>query len=71
MERLCMNVNEVMADMRKNGLRISQKKFNLMVDEGLLPFVKVLSVSTGGRRTQVIFRRDYESWKNKELEAIT
>lgn len=71
MNRLQMNVNEVMADMRHHGLRISPKKFNMMVDAGLLPFVRVLSISPGGRRTQVIFRKDYESWRNKEMEAIT
>ena len=71
MNRFHMSVNEVMTDMRRHGFPISPKKFNLMVDAGLLPFVQILAVSDGGRRTQIILRRDYESWRNKELEAIT
>lgn len=71
MEKFHMNVNEVMADMRQHGMRMSPKKFNLMVDAGLLPFVQVLAVSPGGRRTQIIPRKEYESWRNKELEAAT
>lgn len=69
MDRLHMNVNEVMADMRNYGFRISPKKFNQMVDSGLLPFVKILSISPNGRRTQIILRRDYESWRKETLEA--
>jgi hypothetical protein len=71
MDKINMNVKEVMADMRQNGMKISQKKFNLMVDAGLLPFVKVLAIGECGKRTQVIRRRDYEAWRNKELEAVT
>lgn len=66
-----MNVNEVMADMRQHGFPISPKKFNRMVDAGMLPFVKILAVSPGGRRTQLILRRDYEQWRKTELEVIT
>lgn len=69
MERFHMNVNEVMEDMRRHGFRISPKKFNQMVDAGLLPFVKILSVSPGGRRTQLILRRDYETWCKEQLEG--
>lgn len=71
MDKISMTVNDVLADMRRHGLRMSPKKFNLMVDAGLLPFVKVLSTSPAGRRTQVIFRRDYETWRNQQLEVTT
>lgn len=67
MDKLQMNVNEVMADMRQHGMPMSPRKFNLMVDAGYLPFVKLLQVSAGGRRTQVIFRRDYEAWRDEKL----
>jgi hypothetical protein len=69
MEKSYMNVNEVMDDMRQHGFKISAKKFNMMVDQGQLPFVKVLAVSAGGRRTQSIFRRDYEAWRKEHLEV--
>lgn len=64
-----MNVNEVMNDMREHGLRMSPEKFNLMVDAGMLPFVKVLRISPNGRRTQVILRKDYEDWRKEKLEV--
>ena len=69
MNKLQMTVNEVMADMRQNGMPMSPGKFNLMVDAGCFPFVKILRVSAGGRRTQVIFRRDYEAWRDEQLGA--
>lgn len=67
MNKLQMTVNEVMADMRQHGMPMSPGKFNLMVDAGFFPFVKILRVSAGGRRTQVIFRRDYEAWRDEQL----
>ena len=71
MNKLEMTVNEVINDMRNHGLRMSQKKFNIMVDSGILPFVKVLYVSPNGRRTQVIFRREYEAWRDNNLGVNT
>ena len=64
-----MNVNEVIADMRQHGFKMSPKKFNMMTDAGLLPFVHVLSVSACGRRNLVIRRKDYVNWRDKELEV--
>ena len=69
MDRPFMNVNEVMEDMRRFGYKISAKRFNMMVDQGEFPFVKVLTVSAGGRRTQSIFRKDYEAWRKEHLEV--
>ena len=69
MDKLTMTVNETLDDMRRNGIRMSPKKFNFMVDAGLLPFVKVVSVSTGGRRTQVIMRPEYKNWLKSVLEV--
>lgn len=69
MNRVHMNVNEVMEDMREHGFPISPKKFNQMVDAGLLPFVNILRISPNGRRTQIILRKDYESWRKETLEA--
>lgn len=69
MDKLTMTVNEVLVDMRKNGIRMSPKKFNFMVDSGMLPFVKVVSVSNGGRRSQMIMRQGYQNWLKTILEG--
>lgn len=69
MDKLTMTVNEVLGDMRQNGIRMSPKKFNFMTDEGMLPFVKVIRVSEGGRRTLVIMRREYQTWLKSILEV--
>lgn len=68
MDKLTMTVNEVIGDMRKNGIGMSPKKFNLLVDCGELPFVKVLAVGTTGKRTQVIMRQGYKNWLKSVLE---
>ena len=64
-----MTVNEVMADMRKNGIGMSPKKFNSMVDAGLLPFVTVTGIGVTGRRTQVIMRQSHKRWLKSILEG--
>ena len=69
MDKLTMSVNEVLADMRKNGITMSPKKFNFMVDAGELPFVKVRAIGVTGRRTNVIMRQGYKNWLKSVLEG--
>ena len=69
MDKLTMTVNEVLSDMRKNGIRMSPKKFNFMVDSGMFPFVKLVRITTHGRRTQVIMRQEYQTWLKSVLEV--
>lgn len=69
MDKLTMSVNEVICDMRNHGIRMSPKKFNLMVDSGVLPFVKVVGRTLEGRRSQVILRQEYYRWRKTILEV--
>ncbi len=71
MDKLTMTVNETMDDMRRNGIRMSPKKFNFMVDSGMFPFVKIVRVNTTGRRTQLIMRQEYQNWLKSVLEVNT
>lgn len=66
-----MTVNETIDDMRRNGIRMSPKKFNCMVDSGVFPFVKIVRVSANGRRTQFIMRQEYQNWLKSVLEVNT
>jgi hypothetical protein len=68
-DKLTMSVNEVICDMRNHGIRMSPKKFNLMVDSGVLPFVKVVGRTLEGRRSQVILRQEYYRWRKTILEV--
>ena len=49
MDKFTMSVNEAICDMRMHGIRMSPKKFNLMGDSGVLPFVKVVGRTLEGR----------------------
>ena len=69
MDKLTMSVNEVLEDMRKNGIAMSPKKFNFLVDSGELPFAKVMSTGATGRRAFVIMRQGYKSWLKSVLEG--
>lgn len=71
MDKLTMTVNETIDDMRRNGIRMSPKKFNCMVDSGVFPFVKIVRVSANGRRTQFIMRQEYQNWLKSVLEVNT
>lgn len=67
MKRPNMTIADVMADMRGRGFSISQKTFNLAVERGEFPFVRVLSTGATGRKTLLIFRKDYEAWADDYL----
>lgn len=69
MDKLTMSVNEVLIDMRKHGIRMSPRKFNIMVDSGVFPFVKVVGQTMQGRRSQVILRQEYHNWLKTILEV--
>lgn len=69
MDMLTMSVNEVINDLRKHGIRMSPRKFNIMVDSGVFPFVKVVGHTLQGRRSQVILRQEYNNWLKTFLEV--
>lgn len=62
-----MTMNEVMSDMRSCGFSISQKTLSDGMVAGVFPFGTLLSTGQTGRRTFMILRRDYETWKNQNM----
>lgn len=67
MKKPKMTINEVLSEMRDSGFKISQKTFYEGVDNGIFPFVHILSVGEAGRRSVLILRKEYESWANEFL----
>ena len=67
MKRPNMTIADVIADMRGRGFSISQKTFSLAVERGEFPFVRVLNTGATGRKTLLIFRKDYEAWADDYL----
>lgn len=62
-----MTMIEVMNDMRDCGFPISQKTLSDGMVAGVFPFGTLLSTGKTGRRTFMILRRDYETWKNENM----
>lgn len=62
-----MTLNEVAADLRSLGIKITTKRLSDGIASGIYTFGRVLHVSETGRRTLQIFRVDYERWKEKNL----
>ena len=62
-----MTVNELLTDMRNRDFNISQKTLYEGIEAGIFPFVRVLGISTTGRRNLLIMRRDYNEWAEKYL----
>lgn len=67
MKRPNMTVADVIQDMRDRGFCISQRSFSMAVDSGAFPFVRVLNTGATGRKTLLIFRKDYEAWADDYL----
>lgn len=71
-KKLTMTVDEMLRDIRKHGISISQKTFDAYLENGLMPFVKIINTGRTGRRTFFIVRKEYEVWIEgfmAELEA--
>ena len=67
MKKPNMTMTEVMHDMRRRGFGISQISFGKALDQGAFPFVRVLDTGETGRKTLLIFRKDYEAWADEYL----
>lgn len=63
-----MTIGEVLKDMRMRGMAISQRNLTLGVENGVFPFVTVLSVGETGRKNVLIFTRDYAEWATKYID---
>lgn len=62
-----MTINEVMNDMRRRGMGMTQRTIGDNIEAGVFPFGRVLTTGETGRRTFLILRRDYEAWADKYL----
>lgn len=67
MKKPSMTSYDVMSDMRKRGFSISQTNFIRAVEQGIFPFVKILGAGETGRRSLLIFRKEYEAWADEFL----
>ena len=62
-----MTIKEVVDDMRRRGMGMTNKTVTDNIAAGIFPFGTVLNVGETGRRTFLIFRRDYEAWADRCL----
>lgn len=62
-----MSVHEVMAEMRKRGMAISQYVLADGIEQGMFPFGQVVRKGPTGKRCFLILRKDFESWAQEHL----
>ena len=62
-----MTLKEVADDMRSRGFGLAPQTIADRIEDGTLPFGKITGVGGSGRRTFIIFRKDYESWAAEYL----
>lgn len=62
-----MTLDDVLADMRENGLPMDKKVLSECLKQGVFPFATVLGISPTGRANFLIMRRDYEKWAEEYL----
>ncbi len=62
-----MTLAQVMQDMRRRGLPISQNSLSTGIQNGTFPFAKVVSVGETGRRTFFILSTNYHAWAAENL----
>lgn len=66
MEKPRMTLDDVLADMRQHGMRMSKELLTECLKQNVFPFCKNI-VMTGNRNNFIIMRKDYESWARKYL----
>lgn len=62
-----MTLQDVFDDMKKRGFLLNYRSFQSGLEQGMFPFVRILGVGPSGRRTYMIFRKDYEIWADEYL----
>lgn len=70
MAKARMTLLDVCEDLRRRGMGITQKTVSDCIESGVFPFGRVLSVSSGGRRTFLIMRKDYEAWADASVGPL-
>lgn len=64
---LRMTIHEVCADLRREGIPVTEKYLADGILAGEYPFGRLLREGPTGRRTFIIERKLYESWKQANL----
>ena len=57
-----LTMTELYQEFRKIGIKSSPKAIGKMIQNGLLPFAKVINIGETGRCTYLIYRVDFERW---------
>ena len=66
-----MTLDDVLEDMRANGMKIGKDVLSNCLKLGIFPFGHVVSVSANGQSTFLIMRKDYDDWAKEYLQAYT
>lgn len=64
-----MTLDDVLDDMRINGMSMGKDLLIACIREGIFPFAHVI-VNGNGRANYVILRKDYEKWAEEYLYYI-
>ena len=67
MGKAMMTLKDVADDMRSRGCSLALRTIADRIEDGTFPFGKITSTGNSGRRTFIIFRKDYESWADEYL----
>lgn len=62
-----MTLDDVLADMRANGMPMEKRVLSECLKQGIFPFAKIIGIGPTGRATFLIMRRDYEKWAEEYL----
>ncbi|MBR2311111.1 MAG: hypothetical protein IKA47_11365 [Oscillospiraceae bacterium] len=62
-----MRVDDVLEDMRANGMSISKAALCHCLREGIFPFAHIIGIGPTGRADFLIMRKDYEEWAEEYL----
>lgn len=71
MSKPLMTLADVVKDLQSVGVKINTNSLSEGIASGHYPFGTVLRVGDTGRRSFLIFRTDYERWKNEFLLSTT
>lgn len=64
-----MTLDDVLVDMRANGMAMEKGVLSHCLKEGIFPFAHVISIGPTGRATFLIMRKDYEKWAAEYLRC--
>lgn len=67
MDTFTIGLSDMMKDMRRRGLPMSQEKLELWMEKGIITFIRVIGTGVTGRRTYFIPRKEYEAWMDENI----